>query len=92
VAAGEAALWPADIPHGAWTEHSQMRAIVVEFGGADDQAAAVLEGKARALASGVGAPGAGAVAGGAVVGRGEGGLAERPTGPDRRDDESGEPA
>lgn len=36
VAAGEAALWPADVPHAAWTEHSEMRAIVVEFGGADD--------------------------------------------------------
>jgi quercetin dioxygenase-like cupin family protein len=36
VAAGEAVLWPADVPHGAWTEHSEMRAIVVEFAGADD--------------------------------------------------------
>ena len=36
VAAGEAVLWPADIPHAAWTEHSEMRAFVVEFAGADD--------------------------------------------------------
>lgn len=36
VAAGEAVLWPADLPHGAWTELSEMRAIVVEFTGADD--------------------------------------------------------
>ena len=28
VAAGEAVLWPADIPHAAWTEHSEMRAFV----------------------------------------------------------------
>ena len=37
IAAGEAAVWPADIPHAAWTEHSEMRAIIVEFTGADDQ-------------------------------------------------------
>ena len=36
IAAGEAAVWPADIPHAAWTEHSEMRAIIVEFAGADD--------------------------------------------------------
>jgi quercetin dioxygenase-like cupin family protein len=37
IAAGEAAVWPADIPHAAWTEHSEMRALVVEFAGADDR-------------------------------------------------------
>ena len=31
IAAGEAAVWPADIPHAAWTEHSEMRAFIVEF-------------------------------------------------------------
>lgn len=36
IAAGEAAVWPADIPHAAWTEHSEMRALVVELAGADD--------------------------------------------------------
>jgi quercetin dioxygenase-like cupin family protein len=36
VAAGEAVLWPADVPHAAWTELSEMRAIVVELAGADD--------------------------------------------------------
>ena len=36
VAAGEAVLWPADVLHAAWTEHSEMRAIVVEFAGPDD--------------------------------------------------------
>ena len=36
IAAGEAALWPADVTHTAWTEHSEMRAIVVELAGADD--------------------------------------------------------
>ncbi len=36
VAAGEAVLWPADLLHGAWTELSEMRALVVELAGADD--------------------------------------------------------
>ena len=36
VAAGEAVLWPADIVHRAWTELSEMRALVVEFAGPDD--------------------------------------------------------
>jgi quercetin dioxygenase-like cupin family protein len=36
IAAGEVAVWPADIPHTAWTEHSEMRAIVVEFTGSDE--------------------------------------------------------
>jgi hypothetical protein len=60
-----------------------MRAIVVEFAGADDAAAraAVIEGAARRLEAGA----AGAVA------RGEGRLAERPGDPDRRDRTSGEP-
>ena len=49
VAAGEAVLWPADVPHAAWTEHSEMRAIVVELAGPDDSAVrGVLEGRAIA--------------------------------------------
>jgi quercetin dioxygenase-like cupin family protein len=36
VVAGEAVLWPAGVNHGAWTESSTMRAIVVEFAGPDD--------------------------------------------------------
>jgi quercetin dioxygenase-like cupin family protein len=47
VAAGEAVLWPADVPHAAWTEHSEMRAIVVELAGPDDSAIrGILEGRA----------------------------------------------
>ena len=38
VAAGEAVLWPAGVVHAAWTELSEMRAMVVEFSGADDAA------------------------------------------------------
>jgi quercetin dioxygenase-like cupin family protein len=53
VAAGEAVVWPADIEHSAWTEFSEMRAFVVEFGGADDAAMrGILDGVARALPPG----------------------------------------
>jgi quercetin dioxygenase-like cupin family protein len=33
---GEAVLWPAGELHGAYTDGSEMRALVVEFAGADD--------------------------------------------------------
>jgi quercetin dioxygenase-like cupin family protein len=79
IAAGEAAVWPADIPHAAWTEHSEMRALVVEFGGADDRD--TLLGRARDAEPGE-----------MPVAHGEGQLAARTTplvgaGPDE-----GEPA
>ena len=82
VAAGEAVLWPADETHAAWTEHSEMRAFVIEFTGADDsEIVGVVEGRTRTLTAG----GAGSIE------RGEGALAER----ERReagDRPSGEPA
>jgi quercetin dioxygenase-like cupin family protein len=82
VAAGEAVRWPAGMVHAAWTEHGEMRAIVVEFAGADDSGvAAILDGAARRLGPGE--------SGG--VERGEGRLAERPIDPDRLDRTAGEP-
>lgn len=36
VAAGEAVRWPPDTTIGAWTEHSEMRVIMVEFAGGDE--------------------------------------------------------
>ena len=82
VAAGEAVLWPANVNHAAWTDHAEMRAVVVEFAGADDAAAlAALEGAARRLGPGE--------AGG--VGRGEGRLSERPADPAAMDRTEGEP-
>lgn len=64
VAAGEAVLWPAGVPHGAWAEHSEMRAIVVEFGGADDAAArGILEGQAREVVAGGASRGIGELTG-----------------------------
>lgn len=80
VAAGEAVLWPANVTHAAWTDHIEMRAIVVEFAGADD-AGTLLEGLAKRL--GDGAPEQSA--------RGEGQLAERPVDADRLDRSEGEP-
>jgi quercetin dioxygenase-like cupin family protein len=82
VAAGEAVLWPADIPHAAWTEHSEMRALVVEFAGPDDTAVrGILAGVARADERAIDAP----------PERGVGGLVSdgRQT---RHDPEAGEPA
>ena len=81
IAAGEAVLWPADIPHAAWTEHSQMRAFIVEFAGPDDRGVGgVLEGRASD-ASVLGVP----------VQHGEGHLVGEGT-RIRNDPEAGEPA
>jgi len=77
IAAGEAALWPADIPHAAWTEHSQMRAFLIEFTGADD----TIVGTAAVSHTDADLP----------IGRGVGQLAARTDTPPRRDTEAGEP-
>src|SRR5215218_6721232 len=80
IAAGEAAVWPADIIHSAWTEHSQMRAFVVELNGPDDRD--VLAGSAREIAAGEAAEVAAAT----------GELAPRPPRSTRGDPNEGEPA
>lgn len=79
IAAGEAALWPPDIPHAAWTEHSEMRALVVELAGADDR---------YTVASRAGAAEPGELA----VGRGVGRLAERTGSRPEPGSNEGEPA
>lgn len=59
VAAGEAVVWPAGVLHGASTDVSEMRAIVVEFAGADDHALrGIIDAMPRVL--GPGGPGPGA--------------------------------
>ena len=78
VAAGEAVLWPADVTHAAWTEHSEMRAFVIEFAGPDDRM--VVDGQALAL-----------VAGEAAALPGDGHLADDGRS-SARDRSSGEPA
>jgi quercetin dioxygenase-like cupin family protein len=53
VGPGDAVLWPPNVLHSAWTAGTQMRAIVVEFAGADDsQIRGILEGTARRLGPG----------------------------------------
>jgi quercetin dioxygenase-like cupin family protein len=80
VAAGEAVLWPPDVPHGAWADHGHMRAFVVELAGPDDASfRGILEGRALEIGGGA-----------RVVSRGQGTL----TGPDHPpppDPEAGEP-
>ena len=88
VAAGEAVLWPPGVAHAAWTELSEMRAIVVELVGTDDDVArGLLEGLARALTPGGDTgvdPGAAA-----AVEPGDGALVESP--PSDYDPSEGEP-
>jgi gentisate 1,2-dioxygenase len=81
IAAGEAVLWPADLPHAAWTEHSEMRAFTIEFPGADDSAAlGIIEGGRATDRPALAAP----------AERGEGALADDRL--PRADPEAGEPA
>jgi hypothetical protein len=79
IAAGEAACWPPNVIHTAWTEHSEMRALVVEFGGADDQGSVL--GRGRELSPGEGRP----------ADRAVGSLADRVTEGPRRRPSDGEP-
>ena len=73
-------MWPADIPHAAWTEHSEMRAIVVELAGADDRD--TVEGRARDAGASDDRP----------VERGIGQLAARTGSPVTHASDEGEPA
>jgi quercetin dioxygenase-like cupin family protein len=82
IAAGEAAIWPAGEVHSAWTDHTTMRALVIEFAGPDD-------GWARGLLDAVVHPALGA---GGTVARGEGALAPHEGTLDDRRDSEGEPA
>jgi quercetin dioxygenase-like cupin family protein len=80
VAAGEAVLWPPDVPHGAWADHGHMRAFVVELAGEDETSfRGILEGRALEIGSGSHA-----------VSRGEGTLTG-PGHPPPPDPDAGEP-
>jgi quercetin dioxygenase-like cupin family protein len=83
VTAGEAVVWPPDVPHAAWTEGSPMRAIVVEL---PEPALGLPDG----ILDGTEAAGASPVR---PVARGVGGLAPRIARRARRaaDDAEGEP-
>jgi quercetin dioxygenase-like cupin family protein len=52
VAAGEAVRFPPTIEHAAWTDHTPMRAMVVEFGSGEAHPALLLEGRAIRLEEG----------------------------------------
>lgn len=77
---GEAVVWPADVPHGAFTDGTEMRAIIVEV---PEQAkdAGILEGRATELEPGPGARPEPA----------RGSLAERPPSREQHDESEGEP-
>jgi quercetin dioxygenase-like cupin family protein len=75
IAHGEAVVWPAGVTHGAWTDGSEMRAIVVEL---PLQTTPVLEGTAERSEMTPSQPARGS-------------LAERPPDPTTRDESHGEP-
>jgi quercetin dioxygenase-like cupin family protein len=85
IQAGEAAVWPPDVLHAAWTDGTPMRAIVVELARPPDQlGAGVIEGVAGVLMAGdAKAP----TAGRARVTKGEGELRSRPIVTTERDAE-----
>jgi quercetin dioxygenase-like cupin family protein len=95
---GEAVVWPAGVPHGAYTDGSEMRAILVEFSGANDEPAVVL-----AIESGVAAvipsddvpqpspTPTSAPPGTVTVEPARGRLADRPPSREEHDESEGEP-
>ncbi|HET7676335.1 MAG TPA: cupin domain-containing protein [Candidatus Limnocylindrales bacterium] len=89
---GEAVVWPAGVPHGAYTEGTEMRAIVVELSGADDaRARGIIEGSAaHALVAGE-SPGVADEPGSPSVSQATGSLAEIEREPEDYDRSSGEP-
>lgn len=87
---GEAVVWPAGEPHAAWTEGSEMRAIVVELTGEDDSLARATTSGGMLGEEGPSArpdPGGGA---GVAPARGALVIPDSP-GPTGRDETSGEP-
>ncbi len=77
---GEAVVWPPDVLHGAYTEGSEMRAIVVELPDRAEGREILLEGSARQVSAGE-----------AAVSPAQGGLADRAVKRDDYDSTEGEP-
>lgn len=87
---GEAVVWPPEIPHGAYTDGSEMRAIVVELINPD--AGRLLEGSAAEVVPGAeGAGETGRLPATRPATRAEGSLAERQQLRDEYDSSEGEP-
>lgn len=86
VLAGDAVAWPPDVLHAAWTDGTQMRAIVVEFAAPRLALPGIVDGEAAQVGPGP-APGA------RPVTKGEGRLAGRraPVSRPADDDLEGEP-
>ena len=84
VLAGDAVVWPPDVLHAAWTDGTQMRAIVVEFAAPRLALPGVVEGEAARVGSGPGSR---------PVTKGEGRLAgrRRPVSRPEGADPEGEP-
>jgi quercetin dioxygenase-like cupin family protein len=80
---GEAVVWPADVIHGAYTDGSEMRAIVIELVEGATQA------EARLILEGVAGRASEPVAGAATPALGS--LAEPAPHPDDHDGTEGEP-
>jgi quercetin dioxygenase-like cupin family protein len=72
VAAGEAIVWPPNVPHAARTDLTAMRALVVEFAGSPSDARLLLDGQAELIDA------TSERSDGPEVQRGEGGLAPKP--------------
>jgi quercetin dioxygenase-like cupin family protein len=87
---GEAVAWPAGVAHGAYTDGTEMRAIVVELSGPDD---AWARGVTEVLEAGRAGPGGAeeAPADPSTVTPGEGRLARPASSPDEHDRSQGEP-
>jgi quercetin dioxygenase-like cupin family protein len=60
---GEAVVWPPDVPHGAYTDGAEMRAIVIELLGDAETPGAppLLEGRAAEVATRVATPAEGSL-------------------------------
>ncbi|HVM29207.1 MAG TPA: cupin domain-containing protein [Candidatus Limnocylindrales bacterium] len=85
---GEAVVLPPDLPHGAFTDGSEMRAIVIELGHGGD--ARLLEGRAVEVGPKADHSAGGPIASGRPE-RAQGSLAERPKLRDEYDSSEGEP-
>ena len=90
IQAGEAAVWPPDVLHAAWTDGTPMRAIIVEFARPPEKLGpGVIEGVAGALGpGGSGTPASATPAARpARATKGEGALRPRPAATTYRDEE-----
>lgn len=96
---GEAVVWPAGEPHGAYTDGSEMRVILVELSGPKEDAAGIAEavesGMFEALQADAGGQPAAAERGPAPEARpvepARGALADRPPSREDHDEAEGEP-